>query len=136
MHLFLTCDANWESKLDRLVMKLSGLGLRSHFENRFYGNGLDGVSIILVCRDKRWNFKRRIRHSKKEKNFYIDLIFDLDEMASIDDEQRFLTVAKKITSEIPQELVSRKLPEFDVCAFSFDLEEWLSKAKNNVTTNS
>lgn len=67
MKLFTSSDAHWESGLGQVLDELTGYKFRQHFDERDYGSGLTGLSVIFMCRDPVYYFKRRIKFSKKEK---------------------------------------------------------------------
>ena len=58
LKLGVSCDADWESRVDRILNSLP------EFEMRDYGSSLSEIFVILMCRDPDFNFKRRIRLSK------------------------------------------------------------------------
>src|SRR5690349_8222650 len=54
--------------------------LEAFFKPRAYGAGLNGVGIVLMCRDPVYEFKQRVRLSKEEKILDFDVMLDWDEM--------------------------------------------------------
>ncbi len=125
MRLFITCDANWESKVDRVLSDLVGLKFRQHFEQREYGFGLTGLSVILMCRDPSHNFKRRIKLSKKEKNLHLDIMLDLASMKEASPAERKREVAQRLFDEVPEVLSRYRIPDFDREAFIADFQAWV-----------
>ena len=125
MRLNVLCDADWESKVDKVLFALSDLDYRRFFEKRNYGSSLDGIIIVLICLDSELNLKQRIRQSKKEKELYMDIVLELDEFKQIDQQQRNKIVANKIIAEVPVIIKKYKFPDFDLVAFEADLKKLL-----------
>ena len=125
MRLNILSDANSESRVDRVLDALSDFNYRSYFQERDYGTGLIGVTVVFMCRDTALNFKQRIRLSKKEKKLYIDLMLDLSEMTNADQLIRQRIVAGQLLKEVP-EIVSRyKIENFDRSRFLADFQAWI-----------
>ena len=123
MRVNILCDADWEAKIDKVLDYFSNLGYRRFFEERSYGSVLEGVTIVLMCQDPMLNLKQRIRHSKKERKIYLDIMLDLLQMKSIDQQQRNKIIADKIINEVPPILSKHKLDDFELAKFEADLNE-------------
>lgn len=121
MELFISSDTHWESRVDQVLNELTDHELRQYFEGRDYGSGLAGVSVIFMCRDPSYNFKRRIKLSKKEKNLYLDIMLDLPTMKAATPEERKRVVAQRLYDEVPEVLSGYKIPDFNKDAFVADL---------------
>ena len=67
MRFFVTCDADIESGVSDVLYGLNK-AFDEYFGDRFYDDSGINISVILMCRDPVWNFKQRIRFSKKENN--------------------------------------------------------------------
>jgi hypothetical protein len=120
-------DYRKESNLDEVFQKFSALGLRKYFLEKNYGDGLKVVAIFLMCQDPALNLKQRIRHSKKDKILYMDLMLDLGTMVQADEASRLKLVARKMISEIPEIFSKYKLPDFDKEEFIADFKSWIEK---------
>lgn len=123
MKFFVTCDANIESGMDKVIFGMNK-EFNAYFGNRFYDDTDIEMAVILMCRDPRWNFKQRIRFVKKQNCLYIDLMFDLPTMKRADMSARKKIVAEKMSSEVPQIVAKYKFRDFDLQRFSSDLRNW------------
>lgn len=121
MRLNILCDADWESKVDKVLDTLSDSGYRRFFEEQNYGKELEGVTIVLMCQSPLLNLKQRIRHSKKEKKLYIDIMLDLPKFKEIQQIERENIVIDKIIKEIPPIISKYKFLDFDLPKFEKDL---------------
>jgi len=129
MRFNLLSDANWESKIAKVLGALSDFGYRRFFEERNYGSSIDGITVVFMCRDTQLNFKQRIRHSKKEKKIYLDIMLDLDQFKRIEQGEKEKIVAHRLVSEIPSIIAKYKFNDFDIEEFEADLRLWLEKIK-------
>jgi hypothetical protein len=125
MKLFISSDAHWESRLGQVLDELTGLKFRQHFEERTYGSGLIGVSVIFMCRDPAYNFNRRIKFSKKERNLHLDIMLDLFEMKAASPEGRKRVIAQRLYDEVPDVLRRYEIEDFDRESFITDLRRWI-----------
>ncbi|HEX6429921.1 MAG TPA: hypothetical protein VF008_19640 [Niastella sp.] len=128
MRFSLLCDAHQDAGLDKVLFRFSDLGLKRFFEERNYGDTLAGITIVLMCQNPALNIKQRIRHSKKEKKLYMDIMLDLDQFKQLSQEQRERIVAAKMFAELVPVLKKYKFGHFDVEAFEADLGSWLKHA--------
>ena len=128
MRFSLLCDAHQDAGLDKVMFRFSDLGLKRYFEERNYGDTLDGITVVLMCRNPALNLKQRIRHSKKEKKLYMDIMLDLDQVRPMSQEQREHLVAVKMLAELPPVIKKYKFGHFDVEAFETDLAHWLKQS--------
>lgn len=99
----------------------------NYFGDRFYDDSGINITVVLMCRDPRWNFKQRIRFSKKENKLYMDIMLDLNVMKRLDAEARRGLVAEKMSIEVPQIVAKYKFKDFDLKRFSVDLRGWFEK---------
>ena len=127
MKFFVTYDANIESGLDDFLNPLYDLGFDNYFRDRFYDDSGIEMAVILMCRDPYWNFKQRIRFSKKDNCLYVDLMLDLNVMKCLDAGARRRLVAEKISTEVPQIVAKYKFKDFDLKRFSSDLRGWFEE---------
>ena len=123
---FLTGDTDIKSGVGSIIGDWCG-PMRKYFETKDYGNGLDGICVILMCQDSWLNLKRRVRYSRKDSKVYMDIMLDLDEMRSATPDERKKHIAQRMRDEIPEVLSRYKIPNFDREAFIADLHEWLAK---------
>ncbi|WP_316810331.1 hypothetical protein [Pedobacter heparinus] len=127
MKLNILCDADWEAKIDAVLFALNNLGYRRFFNEKNYGCSVEGIIIVLMCQEPALNLKQRIRHSKKEKSIYLDIMLDLLLFKQIDQEERNRIVAGKIIKEVPSIIEKYKLQDFDVIEFTTDLKKMFGK---------
>ena len=128
MRFNLTCDINHDSGIDKVMFRFSDLGLKPYFEERNYGDTLAGITIVLMCRDTKLNFKQRIRHAKKEKKLYMDIMLNYDQIVLLNQIQRERIVAEKMLTELPAVLRKYKFAQFDVAQFEADLGSWMKQS--------
>ncbi|MBC7748984.1 MAG: hypothetical protein H7Z76_10500 [Methylotenera sp.] len=121
MKFFLTCDVDWESRIDKVLHALIDSGIKAFFEKKEYGDSLIDISINLNCNNPDYNHKQRIRFLKLEKVLYLDLMFDLNQFKSIEQSERQNIVAKKMVTELPAIIAKYKFKNFDLLAFEADL---------------
>ncbi|MBT1697133.1 hypothetical protein KK083_09620 [Fulvivirgaceae bacterium PWU4] len=127
MRLFITSDANYESKIDTAFDGIYNDEVKELFAVKNYGGSLETISIILTCRDPLLNFKQRIRYSKKEKTLYMDIMFDLEEVVRLSHEDKKKLLAKKLSGEVPEILSRYKYEDFNVKEFLNDFMRWIKK---------
>jgi hypothetical protein len=128
MHLRITSDANVESGVGQVVDEISG-PTRRHFVPKSYGGGLAGVGVVLMCRDPKLNFKRRIRLARKERTLYMDVMLDLTEMRAADHGKRNLIIRERLIGEIPAIVRKYSVEDFDAPRFEQDLKAWLTEER-------
>jgi hypothetical protein len=126
MHLRITCDANDESGIGLVVDEISG-PTRKHFVSKDYGDSLNGVVIVLMCRNPDLNFKRRLRFSKKDKKLYLDVMLDLKQMIQATHQDRKRAVINHLTDEVSKALRKYSMPNFDEMRFVDELRSWLKE---------
>jgi len=120
MDFFISCDANWEVRLDIILDALLELGYREHFGQKEYGSGLMGIAIILMCRNPDLNFKRRMRLSKKDKTLYMDIMLDFPEMMHLDGNAKKKKALDLLIKEVPEALDKYNIIAFDKAKFLED----------------
>jgi hypothetical protein len=126
MRLNILGDFDWESRVDHVLNFLNDLDYRSFFQDKSYGDGLLGVSIVVVCQDSSLNLKQRIRFAKKEKKLYVDVLIDLLEMKTATPEGRVSIIAKSLVENIPKVIIKYNFDAFDSVQFIKDFEEKFS----------
>ncbi len=127
MKLSMTCDAWWESKVDKVLGDLEDLGYRSFFEEKDYGTSVAWIGLLLMCQRASLNLKQRIRFSKQKKDLSMDIMLDLEQMMQLDHESRRKIIAAKIVAEVPLVLKKYKFKDFDLPRFSQDLSDWFKQ---------
>jgi hypothetical protein len=126
MRLNIVADADWESRLDRVFKSLSSSRYKAFFESKDYGIGLQGIGIVLMCRDPSLQFKQRIRFVKKDKQLYLDVMLDLNALRQMEDDERMQTVVSRLRDEVPAVLGKYSFHEFDCKGFLADFTRWLN----------
>ena len=126
MKLFITCDSDWNTRISETISKLVNSEFIFQFKN--YGEDLVGISIVLMCRDPKHDFKQRIKFSKPEKKLYADIMLDYKVMESAkDDEERITYISNKIIEELPEIIKKYEFKSFKTDEFIADLKLYLSK---------
>jgi hypothetical protein len=127
--LFITADFWWETRIDQALHDLPDPRKQEWLHQGDYGPGLDGIGIVLTCRNPAWGeLKRRIRLSKENKHLSMDIMLDYQRMMSLGlagkDERRRIVV-RKLRKEVPEVLRSKKIDHFDKERFIADFEKWI-----------
>lgn len=128
MRIFLTSDTNADSGISEVGSKLYAPGIDTYFKDRDYGSSLiAGISVVLMCRDPRWNFTRRIRMDWKTATLRMDIMLDYDKMKPATPQERQREVAQRLYDEVPEvlERYRKKLKDFDMDRFISDLRDWI-----------
>lgn len=133
MRLNILSDHDWESRVDRVLHRISDLGYHEFFSERDYGDEVFGISIVLVCRDPDLNFKKRVRFVKKEKKLYTDVMLSLAEMVAADMAGRARIVIDQLLHEIPETVKKYNFKQFDGDSFINDFRSWFSDAADKLT---
>ncbi|MFN5307927.1 MAG: hypothetical protein ACK5C0_00560 [Candidatus Kapaibacterium sp.] len=129
MRFNILSDADWDSKIDKVLDTFSDFGYRRLFEEKDYGDSLYGITVVFMCRNTEYNFKQRIKYSKKEKKIYLDIMLDLNQFKQIEQREKERIVAQKLISEIPPIISKYKFTDFDLPSFEADLKKMLIKIK-------
>ncbi|SDG87524.1 hypothetical protein ACQ86K_29480 [Mucilaginibacter sp. P19] len=129
MKFSLLSDTNWETRVDKVLHTLSDFGYTEFFEKRNYGTSLNGVVVVFMCRDPELNFKQRIRHSKKEKLLYMDIMLDYNEFIKIENDEREKIITERLASETIAIIAKYKFDDFDLERFAADIKRWLKRIK-------
>lgn len=127
MKLFLTCDVDWQSRVDKVRSALSDLGLEDYFAGRDYGAGLLEIDVVLVCIAPELISKPRNRMSKKDRRIQMDVLLDLATMIDADASTRQCIVARRLIEEMSSILRKYSIPDFDSERFVDDLVQWVTK---------
>jgi len=129
MRFNLLSDADWDSRIGKVLDALSETGYRKFFEEKNYGSSIDGITVVFMCRNPEYNFKQRVRHAKKEKKIYLDIMLDLNQFRQIGQKEREKIVAERLLSEVPPIVAKYKFIDFNLLTFTIDLKQWLEKIK-------
>ncbi|HTB99705.1 MAG TPA: hypothetical protein VK705_03390 [Ferruginibacter sp.] len=127
MEFFITSDSWWETKVDKVVSTLYHLGYDRFFDKRNYGNSVNKIAIILMCREPHLKFKQRIRYLNEEKILYIDIMLDFYQFMDVEQKIRERQVAEKLISEVPPIIAKYKFPDFDLPKFEKDFKKFMSQ---------
>ena len=117
MRVNILSDADWEAKIDHATKPLS---LKAFFDERDYGPDITSLSVILMCRDPKLNFRRRVRLNRKTNTLYSDIMLDLPEMREFGHAGRRGLIAQRLIVEIPPTIAKYCLPDFDLPTFTHD----------------
>lgn len=124
MRLRVSADAWWESRVDAVLYWLASTSYWIRFEEEEdYGSGLDGVIIFLICREPEFNFKRRIRYSRKDKKIYMDIMPSLPEFINLAPDERKRKVVDALLKEVPEVVGKYKIEDFDTQRFLSDFNQ-------------
>lgn len=125
MRLFISGDVDWESRIDKIILKFPTADFRDFLQQRKYGEGLKGVSVIFMCQDESLALKRRIKLSKAESNIHLDIMLSFSAMKAATDSERMHEVAQRLWDEVPDVLSRYKIADFDKDAFIADWRKWI-----------
>jgi len=126
MHFRVTGDSNEESGVSAVVIEWSGPA-RLFFLEKNYGVGLEGIVVVLMCRDPRLDFKRRVRLDRKEMKLYVDVMLELGVMTGLDHDERKRLIVARLLAELPPIIGKYQLRDFDCTAFMEDLRTWFAE---------
>jgi hypothetical protein len=127
MHFRITADTNQESGIGSVVEELSG-PTRQHFASRDYGSGLPRLCVVIMCRDPKLEFKRRVRFSKQDQTLYMDVMLHLPDLVPLGHSERRRAVLARLKEEIREVLTKYKFQDFDQPKFEAELCSWFSAA--------
>jgi hypothetical protein len=127
MRLTILGDISGETKVDEVIFALNDTGYRRFFDEQNYGEEVNGICIVLMCRAPYLKFKQRIRFSKKEKVLYMDIMLDYNQFIDVDQSVRNRIVAEKLITEVPQIISKYKFKEFNLPKFEADWKEIIGK---------
>lgn len=125
MRFFISCDCDWETKVDAVVYQISAHA--EHFEHAAYWGGLNGIAIVLMCRDPSLAFRKRVRYSKRESVIYMDVMLDYQEMLNSSESDRKRVVLRELGEDVPNVIGKYRIEGFDADAFLADFRSWLSR---------
>jgi len=126
MDFFITCDVNWETKVDKTRDAIIDItGYEAFFKKRSYGNSIFGICVVLMCRNPSLNFKQRIRYLKEKRQIYFDIMLDYDVFVHAEQNDRNTLAARKLIEEIPLIIAKYKFEDFDLKKFQTDLTKCL-----------
>jgi hypothetical protein len=120
MRVFVTADANWESKVDHVLKVLE---LRQHFERLEFGSSLVGLSLVLTCRSPEHEFNQRIRLDQKTRTLSLDVMLKLSDFVNATHSTRRKLVADAMVSEVAKAIHKRHFEDFRSTDFLNAFEE-------------
>ena len=120
MRIFVTADANWESKMDHVLKVLE---LREHFEHLDFGSSLLGLTVVLTCRSPEHEFKQRIRMDWKARTLSLDVMLKLADFANATHSIRRQLVAEAMVVEVSKAMNKRRLEDFRKADFLYEFEK-------------
>jgi len=123
MRVGMSYDANKEARLDE-VIRGANASLGVFFSDRFYDDSGMNLFVVLMCRDPKLNFQKRIRLSRSDNTLYIDVMLDVTLMSAIDVESGRAIVARKMLEDIPIAIQTKRSIDFDSSRFIADLGTW------------
>jgi hypothetical protein len=132
MHFRITADTNQESGVGEVVNELSG-PTRQHFVPLDCGSGLPRLCVVLMCRDPKLGFKRRVRFSKQDQTLYMDVMLHLPDMVPLAHNERRNTIIACLQREIPEVLNKYKFHNFDQRKFENELRSWFAALPPNTS---
>ena len=133
MRFNILCDIDWETKIDEALNDFSIKELDEHLKKYTLGDGLAGITVVLMCKKPGLNFKQRIRLSSKENKLYMDIMLDYNEFIKIKKKDRKQIISSKILSELPITLKKYKIEDFNRENLMLSLKDffiktnWISK---------
>ncbi len=95
-----------------------------YVESENYGADLNGIGIILMCREPQFKFKKRLRFSKKDKVLYMDIMLDFDKYILLSQTERVSAICNELLEKIPQTVNKYKFGDFDLDKFMTHLKTW------------
>ena len=120
MDFGITCDINWESKVNEVLGLIPHKEFRDFFYLKNYGADINRIIIGLMCHELEMNLKQRIRFVKKEKIFSMDIMLDFDQFIKISQPERNKIVFDKLIKEVPETIAKYKFKDFDLVGFTHD----------------
>jgi hypothetical protein len=126
MKSFLTCDIDWESKVDKVRSDLADAGFSEFLAGKDYGPGLQDLAIVLMCQRSDLNLKQRIRYSKANASISMDIMLDLESMKAADMPMRRRIVASHLYAEVPRVVAKYAKYGIDVERFTAEFQAWVA----------
>lgn len=124
MRVWVSYDANWESKLDHALRPLKSM---TDLQGRDYGAGLRTLSIVANCRSPDLQHKQRIRYRPSEALLSMDVMLPLDDFVSATHVRRRELLAEALLQQVTSVLERRKIEMFDHKAFLSDFGAVLAR---------
>jgi len=127
MKFLILADCDIQSGIEEVLRIIRKTNYNQFFKSQNYGDDIECVSIILMCRDESLNFKQRIRHSKKEKTIYLDIMLKLSEYIKASPEWRMKTTIKNIFEELSRIIRKYKIKNFASEMFISDVLKYFTE---------
>ncbi|MFD1437928.1 hypothetical protein [Acinetobacter terrae] len=125
--LLVTSDSNSETGVADANLSLTANGFYKFIEEQDYGNTLNSLVIIFMCRDPELHFKQRIRYSRKKQKLYMDIMLDYQTFVIMTPEQRVSELCKKLLTEMPPIVQKYKITDFDLDKLISNFSYWFNK---------
>lgn len=128
MIFYVTGNVDEQSGINDVLCMISTSIHHSFIDNQYGCESLQNLSLVLICRDPRLNFKQKIRLRKADKCLEIDIMLHLPDIIRMSEGERYSHVAKKLIVEIPEIIQkyinNKKAVGFDLARFTQDLNEY------------
>ena len=114
MKLMVLCDASWDAGIAEILDDLDESTLLRPMD---VGNGLREIVVVLMCLDLDFEWKKRLRYSRKDATIYTDIVLDYHYFKEIGHEERRRVVAHALLDEMTFLTGKYKIPDFDAEKF-------------------
>ncbi|ATQ78418.1 hypothetical protein CR152_30825 [Massilia violaceinigra] len=125
MDCTITGDCDHDSGLPDVLLWLNQPEQEEAFA-KDYGEGLASLAVILVCSKHIVDVKPRIRHSKKEKRLYMDIMLVYTEFVLLTAENKKARVLEALLEDVPRIVRKYKFADFDTELFISDFNRYFS----------
>lgn len=138
MRLWIVGEIDWESGVDLALRDPCFAKLRDRIEQQDYGTGLTGISVNIVCVDRAWKIRRRVRLESRQDNLApqgkamilaLDIMLNMDAMKAATRTERIETVGRRLADDVSDVLnhYRNRIHNFDLARFVADLRSWASE---------
>ena len=128
MDIFISCDAWWETGVDKIINLLPSRELKDFFFNKNYGKYLDGMQIILLCCNP-LHFGNELEdkniYSKNKKLLKIFFVLDFNLFMKIEQAEKNKIAFNKLVDEVPAIIKKCKVKDFNLEEFTKDWTSFL-----------
>jgi hypothetical protein len=118
--VFVTSDSDRRTGVAEVNLEIVE-EIERFFKAKTYGAEVAAVVIVMMCRDPVYEFKQRIRFSKAEQTFYLDVMLDWNEMIHAGT-RRKPAALRTVRQTVRNVLEKRKWKSFDVTQFLLDFD--------------
>lgn len=120
----LISDTDSSSGVLEAKQKIASNEFYKVIESDSYGHDLNGIVIVLMCREPGVFLKQRLRLSKKEKILYFDIMLDFDTSQGLSNDQLVSEICKTILMKVPPVVEKYKFKDFHLEKFMANLKCW------------